>query len=385
MYEIARDEFHRVRDIVYDAFGQLGDPLPKPFASLVIEYLMPYIYQVHPYAADWRYWSQVSRAIVSSSSDPKAWFFQMPKRAIDRVTSFLGPVVLLSVPIPCAITTISHVRNFNYNQFELITAIKRRGEREESLVSPYIRAVGNQEGYFVAAGASDPRDRPAKVKHGKTSAPGANILFGTAQTTFWVKTPHREDSKIFAVKMFQNNVSLETLGGLWADCRDTRDVNETVLNEVRLALNRPELVISEFSASMRNYRFKVLGGYHILLPEALRIFREIRATTHPNIYCSIDTDRCTSAIIEIEVANHTSKNKKLTVKMFQSGKINLDSNVFYEHIYDWFRFINDFFIKYGHIVLYIPAEAGDEYDSDYYYNAEGVQPPPRNLVERSPA
>jgi hypothetical protein len=377
MYEIRRDRFHEERAKIITA--SYGHPLEGGLMDLVIDYIAPYVCRTAPYAWDMRNLAALARAFKAASADPRSSFFHLSASVIERIISFLRPRVLMTEPIPCAITTIGVINDFDYDQEALITAIKARGAA--GLLDPRIQSVANQKGYHVALGASDPRDRPAKKKHGKKAEANGNVLFGTSQTTFRVKTYHRDPSKVFAIKVFQKKVSFETLGGLWVDCRDTRDVNETVLIEMRAALGRPDINIDEFIASMRNYRFRLLGGYNIRLDVVRNIFQKMNKTTHPNIYATVDINRYPSAIIEIDVPHHTSRKKKLTVKMFQSGKINLDSSVFYdEHIYYWYRFINDFFIKHAEEVLYLPIE-DDDYNSDYYYAEAGVDPPPYVLVD----
>jgi imidazoleglycerol phosphate dehydratase HisB len=94
----------------------------------------------------------------------------------------------------------------------------------------------------------------------------------------------------------------------------------------------------------------------------------------------VDINRYPSAIIEIIEKGHTSKKGKIVIKVFQSGKINIDSIIEYEHIYTTYRFFNELIIKHGKYILYIPATSDDEYDSEHYYEEIGIEPPPADLV-----
>lgn len=370
VYEIDRDEFKELKTEVERVCVETDHPLLGGIMDLVLDFLAPYVCQFEPYVFDNRNISYLGRALTAATNDIRSSFFMLSSVNIELIMRFLRPEILMTEPIPCAITTIGHIYNWDYSQQELY---------DNARVGGNIRSIGNQSGFLVAEGAVDPRMRPKKNKQGRPCKHKSNVLFGTSQTTFRVTTPLREPGKVFAVKVFQKNVSFETLGGLFVDCRDTKDVNNTVLEEMKRALGRPDLFISDFHASMRNYRFRLLGDYNIRVFKVLAIFRQMRRTTHPHIYCDVDINRYPSAIIEIDVARHTSKKRKITCKIFQSGKINLDSNVYYEHVYTWYRFINEFFIKYKDEVLYIPPTE-DEYDSDYYYEAEGVDPPPQELL-----
>lgn len=368
MYEIERDEYHAIEDVV------LMSPLVKmvgiEIIFIILDCIAPYAYTEQPYIPEIRDWRIITAFIHGLLSDIS------PTTVIDIVCEYIKTPVLLSEPIPCAITTIGKIPGFNYDQATLMAAMTARGAL--GLVDKRILAAANTKGVWIQSGIVDPRTK-AKSKHGRPAKSSGYQLFGTSQTTFWVKTNYRSSEKVFAVKVFQKNVNFETLGGLWADCRDTRDVNKTVLEEIKSSLGEPNIALSGFCASMRNYRFRLLTGQNIHLLKLYDIFHEMRMTTHPYIFCELDISRYPSSIIEIDVPNHTSKKKRITIKMFQSGKINLDSCVFPEHVTVWYRFINEFFIAHPE-VLYYPAQE-DEYDSDYYYEQAGVEPPPRELVE----
>jgi hypothetical protein len=370
VYEIDRDVFQGVKDEIERVCFQTTHTLLGGMMDLVLDYLAPYVCQFEPYVFDTRNVTKLGMALTSATKDVASSFFMLTAKNIELIMRFLRPRVMMTEPIPCAITTIGHIYNYNYSQQELF---------DNARVGGNIHSIGNQAGWLVAEGCADPRERPKKNKQGRPCKSKSNFLFGTSQTTFRVTTPLRESTKVFAVKVFQKNVSFETLGGLYVDCRDTKDVNNTVLEEMKRALNQPDIFISNFHASMRNYRFRLLGDYNIRVFKVLAIIQQMRRTTHPHVYCDVDINRYPSAIIEIDVPNHTSKKKKITIKVFQSGKINLDSNVYYDHVYKWYRFINEFFIKYKDEVLYCPPTDEDEEDSDYYYEAEGVDPPPLEL------
>lgn len=367
MYEIERDIWHVERD----AAGQshLMTALGNDLFNTIMDFLAPYACTVQPYYNEFR--------------DDTAAMLEMLRfhgphlghTVLNLVSEYMQPLILISEPIPCAITTIGMIRDFDYKQDILMKAIKARGRL--GLIDRRILAVVNTTGVWVRPGIEDPRAKHVS-KHGRPVKNAGYRLFGTSQTTFWVKTYHRTATKVFAIKVFQRNVNFETLGGLWVDCRDTRDVNSIVLTEIRACLDRPDIDITEFSASMRNYRFRLLGNQQVNMRRIYDIFREMRAT-RPEIFCDLDIKRYPSVIIAIDEPNHTSKKKQITIKIFQSGKVNLDSCVFPEHVEYWYRFINDFFINHPDVV-YTPAQT-DGYDSDYYYHLLGVNPPPRELVE----
>jgi hypothetical protein len=368
MYEIERDEYHEIESLVLES--ALKVVIGVDAMWIVLDCLAPYAYTEQPYMPEILAWratmSEVRRSDIRD----------MPPLVLEIVSAFLEARILLSEPIPCAITTIGKVNDFDYDQAALIAAIQERGAL--GLVNPKILAVANTKGIWIQPGIIDPRTK-TKSKHGRPSKPSGYQLFGTSQTTFWVKTKFRADTKVFCVKAFQKHVSLETLGGLWADCRDTKDVNNTVLNEMKASLGAPDIAISHFSASMRNYRFKLLTGQNIHLLRLYDVFAEMRATTHPYIFAQLDVAKYPALILEIDVENHTSKRKRLAIKVFSSGKLNLDSCVYQEHVTRWYKFVHSIFVDHPG-VLYYPA-LEEEYDSDYHYKKAGVTPPPQELVD----
>lgn len=369
-YEDERDVFNKIVAIATPILKTRG--FGSGVMSLVLDFIRPYIYRANPYFLDKCYVRGIARRMEAGSRDPKSPLFGLPINCTDNIASFLMPRVVLTSPVPCAITTIAHIRNFNYVQSELIKNVKAEGN---------IISIGNTAGFVIKAGEKDPRDVPIRNKQGRPSKKPKNYLFGTANTAFRVKTPIiRGNEKVFTVKVFQNDVNLETLGGLYVDCSDTRDVNRTVLNELRRACDRPDLRLSGFRATMRNYKFKLKGDYNIRINRMEDIIDKMRREGNTNITCSVNIDRYPSAIIGIDVPNHTSKKKKLTIKIFQSSKINLDSVIYYDdHICVWYKFLNEFFLRFHNELLYTSSYESD-YDSDYYYKLEGVNPPPRELV-----
>jgi hypothetical protein len=376
-YEVERDQFipFAAEFIKQISCYQLGVGI----ADLILGFISPYVVRADPYTPDRERTYDLSRKMVGASSNSLSIFAGVPLSCIDSITNFMLPDVVMTEPIPCAITTIGRIFNFNYSQQELYDNAQATGN---------ISVIGNQSGFIVAEGSIDPRNPPAKNKHGRPSKKTKCHLFGTSQTTFWVKTPLRP-GKTFCVKVFQTNVSFETLGGLFVDCRDIKDVNNTVLEEMKRALNRPELVIEGFHATMRNYKCKLNGDYHICVGNVPGVIDDINTgnpsidvtvNVSPSITCSVDYNRYPSAIVEIKVANHTSKKGILILKIFQGSKINIDSCTIPEHLNEGYRFLNELFIKYKSRLVYSPQTAADEYDSDYYYKQAGVASPPECLV-----
>ena len=368
-YEIGRDEYFGIAKVFklqckYTKFG-VG------ITGLILSYINPYIISADPYTPDKNTMMHIARAMEAGSINEKSIFYNVPLSCINTIIEFAMPTVIISEPIPCAITTIGRIYNFNYDQKVLYDNAKASGN---------ILSIGNQSGFIIAEGEDDPRHRPEKNKQGRPSKKTKCHLFGTSQTTFRVRTPLRAN-KIFCVKVFQSNVSFETLGGLFVDCRDTRDVNNIVLCEMKRALKRPDLIIEDFHATMRNYRCQLTGGYNICVGKIQEVVDELHETTHPNVSCSVNINRYPSAIIEIKVENHTSKKKKIVAKIFQSGKLNIDSCVFYEHLFETYRFLNWMFLTYIDRLLYIPPTQENEEDSDYYYKKEGVSKPPEFLTK----
>ena len=377
-YEVERDRYNifAAEFIVQSSEFQLGVGI----TYLILGYISPYVVRADPYAADRDNVYGLSRKMVAATNNASSIFVGVPLKCIDTITAFLMPEVVMSEPIPCAITTIGRIYNFNYSQQELYDKAQASGN---------ILTIGNQAGFIVAEDAIDPRNPPAKNKHGRPSKKTKCHLFGTSQTTFWVKTPLRP-GKTFCVKVFQSNVSFETLGGLFVDCRDIKDVNNTVLEEMKRALDRPDLAIEGFHATMRNYKCKLNGNYNVCVGNVPGVIDDINngnpnidATVNitPSVTCSVNINRYPSAIIEIKVVNHTSKKGILILKIFQGSKINIDSCTRPEHLNEGYRFLNELFIKHKSRLVYTPQTSADEYDSDYYYEQAGVKPPSRCLVE----
>ena len=377
-YEINRNLYKEVKEVflLSDAATALDN---VGIVELVLSFIQPYVIYSNPYAREMENVYNMSRQMYRLSRINTSIFYRIPSFAINNITEFLLPYIIVSEAIPCAITTIAYINNFNYNQKDLFDNARAEGN---------ILSIRNSHGVIESKTIhiENKIEEIVKNKHGRPSKKKEPKLFGTGcQTTFLVNTPYRPD-KTFSVKLFQGKtVKSETLGVLFVDCRDAIDVNNTIVNELKRALNMPDIKIDEFKAMMRNYRFRLLPSvkghvYNIRISKMDEIIYNLHETTHPHITCNVNINKYPSAIIEIQLENHPSKKGKIIIKVFQSGKLNLDSVIHREHICVWYRFINEFFIKYASSILYIPATAEDEYDSEHYYELEGVKPPPADLI-----
>lgn len=411
-YEHNMNDFIALREVFFEAIEKVSPDLMGGVAHIILWYLEPYAFRSMPLIDDHRMIESVGRQFLKV----------LPGTAVKSIIDFAYPNMIMSVPIPCTITTNGTIKNFNYDTKQLIDSV--HVDRNS------IESVGNIDGWVVAPGAPDPRNKkkPKKQKSanrlGKSkNGRGGTHLFGTAQTTFRVKTKHREPTKVFAVKVFQAmkiefvkfsdgsvinskqypkfelelhkmvtendiklekrwsefNVILETLGGLHVDCLDTKDVNNIVAKEISRALGVPELTISNFHASMRNYsKFSIISGMNVDLKLAFIRLKEYGSGTFRKVRPIFNPNTSPALNVEIMPDRHTSKKKTITVKIFRSGKIEIDSVVFYEHIVNAFKFLNKFFLDNKSDVLYMPLTSHD-YDSDYYYEKCGVSSAPLEL------
>lgn len=403
-YETELAEYNQIYTILIGEFAntELAGGIPE----LIMNYLEPYIVYSDPYADDCKIAQMYARKLKSS----------LPTPAVCRVLEFLMPRRMMTIPIPSTITTTAIISNFNFDSKDLIDNAKPN--------FPHIESIGNIYGWKIADGCPDPRDKKKKSNQGRPTKRSNKNLFGSAQTTFRVRTKYRKTSKIFAVKVFraavlyclecdgvlytdkiqknmistakakicemnplfsltevkykidgakqwkQENVIIETLGGLFVDCRDTKDANQIVLNEIKRALNRPDIKINKFYASMRNYsKFCIVKNMCVDLVAAVAVFKE-----YDEIDVKYDVNFKPPIILSIKVDGHTSKKKCVSVKIFPSGKIAIASVVLYKHLYDVYRFINYILIKHHDKILYT-KKSDHEYDSDYYYDKCGVPVP----------
>jgi hypothetical protein len=374
--------------------------------ELIMNFLEPYVVYSDPYSTD----------VAVAQSYARKLKNRLPSRAVNKILEFMMPNRIMTPPIPSTITTSGYIKNFNFDSKALIDAVEP--------CPPHIESIGNIAGWKIGKGCPDPRNRRPKVSQGKPAGTKSKSLFGSAQTTFRVHTPLREKSKIFAVKVFraamryyinidgtilydktikgllflatnkirelnpaysaieiqsklngakqwtQENVVIETLGGLYIDCRDTFDANRIVIEEMRRALNRPDIEIEDFHASMRNYsRFGIVDGLGIDLKKASAIFEK-----YDHIKTTFDINNYPSIILSIKVERHTSKKQCISVKIFPSGLLTIVSIVRYEHLLYVYRMLNDILIKHRSEICYHKKLTHD-YDSDYYYREAGVEAP----------
>lgn len=410
IYENDLAKFMKLKKVFNAIIDDIIPDISGGISNIILWYLEPYVVRSMPYIDEFRNIDSIGRQFSKF----------LPGLAVKSICEFAYPNIMMSPPIPCTLTTNGTIKNFNFTPDELISNVKVK--------LPYIESIGNIAGWLIAEGAPDPRNKKKskkqlmKMAKSSKSKSRSNNLFGTAQTTFRVKTKFRRNDKVFAVKVFQamkikfceftdnviihskqypkfdmeiaqrldsgsqllrqwaeSNVILETLGGLYVNCKDTKDVNNIVVNEIARALNRPDIKLSNFRATMRNYsKFSVTKSRQVDLQTAFDLLKTYKSDIFNNIRPRFNANKAPALNIEIIVLNHTSKKKTITIKIFQSGKIEIDSIVFYSHMINAYKFINKFIHDNRDDVLYTPITK-HEYDSDYYYDNYNILAAPLEL------
>jgi hypothetical protein len=325
--------------VCHEAAKQLN--FSSPIIHLIQQYAAPFTVGHDPYFAD--FVAANDKRLSGEEAD--------------------DPELLLTTPIPYTATTEAHLINFEYDQVDLMARVEPTGT---------IEAVGNSKGGFkVQAGCDDPRVEIKKTRKrgGESKIVMRNVLFGVANTTFWV----RYGKKRYAVKVFQGSLFIETLGSLYVDLRDAHDVNSVVVAELRRAYDNEDIQMVDFRATMRNYKFRTKLPIILVIDEVMKAFGRIAESGEHKLYCS------SKNMVRITEPDHTSKKKEVCIKIYQY-KINIDSTIYKHHLDRWYKFFNRLLIDNRDKCITTPPVRNRLPSADYY-EAAGVDPPPEYTLD----
>jgi TATA-box binding protein (TBP) (component of TFIID and TFIIIB) len=170
-----------------------------------------------------------------------------------------------------------------------------------------------------------------------------------SQITYWVKALDNT-SKNYKIKVFRNG-KVAVPGGLRADMSDIRDAIDVVVEQFRDIYIDPTIELQGLHPTMRNY------GMHLTNPD-LRIDLPQLKILMAGHYRSIkyNRERYSGVIMKIG---------PVTVKVFNSGKINIDGAVNPNDAYDVSLLLGHVMFQAGERVVYkkaVPPPCGEGED-----------------------
>jgi hypothetical protein len=185
----------------------------------------------------------------------------------------------------------------------------------------------------------------------------------SSQGTIYVKSIPPVDldptfvDKTYLIKTFRNG-ALAVPGGLKIDLSDVNDAINTIIPELSSSLGS-EVRLVELFSTMRNYKFK-------LFDDRLRsnIFKLnnifIKANNLKKPYMAnvsqikYNIERYPGLTIKFNTPIARNEKKKTTIKLFYSGKVNIDGAISHESAIYYYNWINNLYLEMEEEFIFIP-------------------------------
>jgi hypothetical protein len=237
-----------------------------------------------------------------------------------------------------------------------------------------------------------------KIKNTGRKKQGTGLYF-SSQVTFDIY--NETNNKISKIKLFRNG-NFQVPGVKCPDMRDLIAPTKRIAEYWNYVHKQEKPArIDYFLSNMRNYKCNIAGNVTVLLnqledvlytekelpvlpnpAEWLPILKKLRLEKYaPSIFRYMNTslfeigeisnnsERYPGILIKFNRPIPSKKNKKLTIKILGSGKINFDggnSGLEIKELYYWLQYI---FSKYWNEIVYDPNNCKDEYTSPDEYES----------------
>lgn len=296
--------------------------------------------------------------------------------SLDIIEAFVMPkVFIFGALYPSTLTAQGFLSNVHFEEKDLIYAIEPIG-RIKKITCNYGELCNINFKEVVVKKNNTNRGRKPKVKIRNVRKNQGNGKYFNSQITFWVQSL-KILTKYYKIKLFRNG-TIEIPGGLEPSMEDVNSAVDVVREAMENCLVEDVKVVELYSI-MRNYKFEtVADDIRINISRLYQIF----ITAHQNKCPSVNNiteikyniERYPGLIIKFSTPIPRNSIKKTTIKMFQSGKVNIDGAISEECAWYYYNWINDFYVMHEDVVVYIPNKvivySDSESDPDIPDNGE---------------
>lgn len=286
--------------------------------------------------------------------------------SLDIIESFTVPKLFIFGKLyPSTLTAQGLLSNVEFEEKDLIHAVEPLG-RIRKITCNYGESYNTNFNDTVIKKKKTNRGRKPKVKKRNVRKNQGNGKYFNSQITFWVQSLTIKP-KQYKIKLFRNG-TIEIPGGLEPSMDDITSAVEVVREAMENCLVE-EVKVVELYSIMRNYKFETLADdIRINISELYHIF----ITAHRNKCPSVDSiteikyniERYPGLIIKFSTPIPRNPRKQTTIKMFQSGKVNIDGAISEECAWYYYNWINDFYVIHKDNIVYTPNKVIMYSDSD---------------------
>lgn len=285
---------------------------------------------------------------------------------IVHIPSKLTPSVIFmfSDLSPSTLTAQAKLSNVNFDESDLIYAIIPKGRIQfiacnfgevfnENFVHPLVKVKKSNRG-------RKPKEKKRKIRRNQ-----GNGKYFNSQITFWIKSLDRVD-KVYKVKLFRNGTA-EIPGGLDPSMGDVYDALIVVASAIKDCL-MTDVGIIELRSVMRNYKFSLVNeDVRVNIPELHKVFvREHKkySKNFPSISeVKFNPERYPGLIVKFSTPTQKNRDKHTTIKMFRSGKVNIDGVMSESSAYKFYNWLTKFYVENISSIIYEPPKVFSDISS----------------------
>ena len=285
---------------------------------------------------------------------------------INLIEEFSRPKICIFGKLnPSTLTAQGLLSNVCFHERDLIYAINPSG-RIKKMTCNYGESYNKDFEEEKIKIKHTNRGRKPKEKRRNIRKNQGNGKYFNSQLTFWIQSLHIP-SKHYKIKLFRNG-TIEIPGGLETSMGDVVSAVEVVRKSMGECLAENVNVVELYSI-MRNYKFETLSGdIRINISKLYNVFVESYNNKCPELInmteIKYNIERYPGLIIKFATPIPRNPSKQTTIKMFQSGKVNIDGAISEYCALYYYHWINDFYIKHENSVVYTPNKVLQYSDSD---------------------
>jgi hypothetical protein len=286
--------------------------------------------------------------------------------SLNIIEAFAIPKVFIFGPLyPSTLTAQGFLSNVHFEEKDLIHAVEPLG-RIKKITCNYGEVYNTDFKAVVVKKKQTNRGRKPKTKKRNVRKKQGNGRYFNSQITFWVQSL-KIFTKYYKIKLFRNG-TIEVPGGLEPSMNDVNSSVEVIRETMENCLVEDVKVVELYSI-MRNYKFKTVDDdIRINIPVLYDIFIVAYQNKCPSVNnvkeIKYNIERYPGLIVKLSTPIPRKPKKQTTIKMFQSGKVNIDGAISEECARYYYNWINDFYVTHMNSVIYTPNKVVIYSDSD---------------------
>jgi hypothetical protein len=283
-----------------------------------------------------------------------------------KILSFLKHPVkyIFNELLPSVLTAQGMLSNVRFDERDLIFALNATGPIDK-IVCNYGEVLNPDVPEEIKVKKKTNRGRrPKEKKKNKRKNQGSGKYFNS-QISFWVCSDVKPGKK-YKIKVFRNG-RIEIPGGLEPSMRDAHAAAEVVRCKMEECFCE-DVQLTELYSIMRNYKFETIGDdIRIDIRKLFSIFIEAKKEGGDckNLVIKYNVERYPGLIVKFPTPIPRDPNKKTSIKMFSSGKVNIDGATSEECALFYYKWINNFYILHEKDIVFVPCfDSSSDSDSD---------------------